>query len=98
MEDTNSIWIVTDDTPQISLLDGKKGGNTRGGWGEETKIPDTKSLENSVQVDAEKLEQETSRFLLVLDKVFTRAEQQTQAKRGEKSGMQLKEIEERCRD
>ncbi len=94
MEDTNSIWIVTDDTPQISLPDGTKGGNTRGGgWGEETRIPDTKGLENSVQVDAEKLEQEMSRFLLVLDKVFTRAEQQTQAKSGNKSGMQLDEIE-----
>ena len=34
-----------------------------------------------------------SRFLLVLDKVFTRAEQQTQTKRGEKSGMHLEEIE-----
>ncbi|BDA74801.1 hypothetical protein RIVM261_084160 [Rivularia sp. IAM M-261] len=56
MEDTNSIWIVTDDTPQISLPDGTKGGNIRGGgWGEETRIPDTKSSENSVQVDAEKI-------------------------------------------
>lgn len=31
MEDANSIWIITDDTPQISLPDGKKGGNTREG-------------------------------------------------------------------
>ncbi len=92
MEDANSIWIVTDDTPQIS--DGKKEGNTRGGgWGEETKIPDTKRVENAVQVDAEKLEQEMSRFLSVLDKVFTRAEQETQVKSGQKSGMQLEEIE-----
>jgi hypothetical protein len=94
MEDTNSIWIVTDDIPQISLPDGTKGGNTRGGgWGEETRIPDTKGLETSVQVDAEKLEQEMSRFLLVLDKVFTNAEQQTKAKSANKSGMQLEEIE-----
>ncbi|NJL62396.1 MAG: hypothetical protein HC903_11850 [Methylacidiphilales bacterium] len=93
MENPNSIWIITDDTPQISLPDGKKGGNSRdGGWGEET-IPNTKGVDNAVQVDAEKLEQEMSRFLLVVDKVFTRAEQQTEAKSGKKSGMQLDEIE-----
>jgi hypothetical protein len=61
--------------------------------GEETKTPDTKIVENAVQVDAEKLEQEMSRFLLVVDKVFTRAEEQTQVKTGKKSGMQLDEIE-----
>lgn len=95
MEDTNSIWIVTDDTPQISLPDGTKGGNTRGGgWGEETRSSDgIKSAETAVQVDAEKLEQEMSRFLLVVDKVFTSAEQQTKAKSANKSGMQLDEIE-----
>ncbi|AFZ02732.1 hypothetical protein Cal6303_3814 [Calothrix sp. PCC 6303] len=95
MENPNSIWIVTDDIPQISIPDGKKGGSNRSGgdWGEETKTPDAKIPENAVPVDAEKLEQEMSRFLLVVDKVFTRAEQQTQAKAGAKSGMQLDEIE-----
>ncbi|GJD22975.1 unknown protein [Rivularia sp. IAM M-261] len=94
MEGANSIWIVTDDAPQISVPDGRKGGNTRGsGWGEETKIPDTNGVDNAVQVDAEKLEQEMSRFVSVLDRVFTRAEQETQAKRNGKSGIQLEEIE-----
>jgi hypothetical protein len=94
MENANSIWIVTDDTNQISLPDGTKGGNTRsGGWEQETTIPNTKGVETAVQVDAEKLEQEMSRFLLVVDKVFTRAEQQTQAKYDAKSGIQLDEIE-----
>ncbi|BAZ38140.1 hypothetical protein NIES4101_40750 [Calothrix sp. NIES-4101] len=93
MEDANSIWIVTDDIPQISLPDGIKGGNNRsGGWGEET-APDTRGVETTVPVDAEKLEQEMSRFLSVVDKVFTRAEQETQAKPGKKSGIQLDEIE-----
>jgi hypothetical protein len=93
MENANSIWIVTDETPQISVPEGKKSGNTRSiGWGEET-ITNTKGVETAVQVDAEKLEQEMSRFLLVVDKVFTRAEQQTQAKSGAKSGIQLDEIE-----
>ncbi len=94
MENANSIWIVTDDTPQISLPDGAKGGNARGGsWGEETATPGAKGSETVVQVDAEKLEQEMSRFLLVVDKVFTRAEQQTQAKSRAESGIQLDEIE-----
>jgi hypothetical protein len=95
MENPNSIWIVTDDTPKISTPDGTKGGNNRTGgrWDNEIITPDTKAAENAVQVDAEKLEQEMSRFLLVVDKVFTRAEQQTQAKPGAKSGIQLDEIE-----
>jgi hypothetical protein len=94
MENPNSIWIVTDDTPKISIPDGKKGGNNRSGdWGETTTTPEQKIVENAVQVDAEKLEQEMSRFLLVVDKVFTSAEQQTQAKPGAKSGIQLDEIE-----
>jgi hypothetical protein len=94
MDDTNSIWIVTDDVPQISVRDGQKGGNNRSGrWDDEITTPEQKIVENAVQVDAEKLEQEMSRFLLVVDKVFTRAEQETQAKPGKKSGMQLDEIE-----
>jgi hypothetical protein len=95
MDDTNSIWIVTDDVPQISVPDGTKGGNNKSGgrWDDEITTPDQKIVENAVQVDAEKLEQEMSRFLLVVDKVFTRAEQETQVKSGKKSGIQLDEIE-----
>jgi hypothetical protein len=96
MENPNSIWIITDDIPEILPPDGRKGGNNRtgGSWDDDTKTPDTKKgLENAVQVDAEKLEQEMSRFLLVVDKVFTSAEQQTQGKPGAKSGIQLDEIE-----
>jgi hypothetical protein len=94
MDDTNSIWIVTDDVPQISVPDGTRGGNNRSGrWDDEITTPDQKIVENAVKVDAEKLEQEMSRFLLVVDKVFTRAEEETQVKPGKKSGMQLDEIE-----
>ncbi|MBA3923754.1 MAG: hypothetical protein H0X31_19495 [Nostocaceae cyanobacterium] len=93
MEDVNSIWIVTDDTSQISLPDGVKGGNLRDrGWGEETDF-DTRDPETKVLVDADKLEKEMSRFLLVVDKVFSSAEKQAQAKSESKSGMQLEEIE-----
>ncbi len=93
MEDVNSIWIVTDDTSQISLPEGVKGGNLRdGGWGEEIDY-DTRDAETKVLVDADKLEKEMSRFLLVVDKVFSSAEKQTQAKSEYKSGMQLEEIE-----
>jgi hypothetical protein len=100
MENPNSIWIITDDTPQILPPENTKSGNNRGGnWGDETRTPDIqkalekKGLENAVQVDADKLEQEMSRFLLVLDKIFTSAEQQTQQKPVSKSGIQLDEIE-----
>lgn len=94
MDSTNSIWIVTDDTPQIALPDGARGGgNSRSqDWGEEPSS-NGNGVKDAVQVDEKKLEQEMSRFLLVIDTVFTRAEEQTQAKSDKKSGMQLDTIE-----
>lgn len=92
MENPNRIWIVTDDIPEKPIPNGQKVGVSQDGdgWGEDTAetVPN-----NAVPVDAEKLEQEMGRFLLVVDKVFTRAEQETQTKSDRKSGMQLDEIE-----
>lgn len=88
---SDSIWIVTDDTPQISIPDGTKGGITRGGdWGEETReITRSKGDGDAVKVSAQKLEQEMSHFLQVVGRLFNRAEQQAKVN----SGMQLEEIE-----
>ncbi|OUL23560.1 hypothetical protein [Nostoc sp. 106C] len=88
---SDSIWIVTDDTPQISIPDGTKGGITRGGdWREETReTTSSKGAGDAVRVSAQKLEQEMSHFLQVVGRLFSRAEQQAKVN----SGMQLEEIE-----
>ncbi|MDZ8050400.1 MAG: hypothetical protein RMX68_009775 [Aulosira sp. ZfuVER01] len=88
---SDSIWIVTDETPKISIPDGTKGGITRSGdWAEETKeITRSKSDGDAVKVSAQKLEQEMSHFLQVVGRLFSRAEQQAKVN----SGMQLEEIE-----
>ncbi|AFY36036.1 hypothetical protein [Calothrix sp. PCC 7507] len=93
MPDTpsDSIWIVTDDTHQISIPDGTRGGISRGGdWGDETReSTGSKSVGDAVKVSAQKLEQEMTHFLQVVGRLFSRAEQQAQVN----SGMQLSEIE-----
>jgi hypothetical protein len=86
---TDSIWIVTDDTPQISIPEGVRGVIPRGGdWGEETRET-TKGTADAVKVSTEKLEQEMTHFLQVVGRLFNRAEQQAKIN----SGMQLDEIE-----
>ncbi len=94
MADTSSdtIWIVTDETSQISIPDGTKGGSSRGGnWGEETnrEITGSKEVGNAVQVSAQKLEQEMTGFLQVVGRLFSHAEQQANVN----SRIQLEEIE-----
>ncbi|MBD2439606.1 hypothetical protein [Nostoc sp. FACHB-110] len=86
---TDSLWIVTDDTPQISIPDGRKGaiGNTRSSWGEETEKAPTSTKGDAVKVDAQTLEQNMAHFLQVVGRLFSRAEQQANSK------MQLEEIE-----
>ncbi|WP_373530535.1 hypothetical protein [Nostoc sp.] len=86
------IWIVTDDTPQISIPEGAKGGstNTRG-WGEET-IRDSigsKGVGDAVKVSAQTLEQNMTHFLKLVGSLFSQAEQQAKVN----SKMQLDEIE-----
>lgn len=89
MTDTSSdsIWIVTDEAPQITVTEGTKGitGNTRS-WREET-TETIKSAGDAVKVSTQKLEQEMTHFLEVVGRLFSRAEQQANG------GMQLDEIE-----
>ncbi|MBD2203806.1 hypothetical protein H6G33_21640 [Calothrix sp. FACHB-1219] len=93
MSDTpaDSIWIVTDDTPQIAIPDNNQGGNFRGiNRSDETReTTGSKGVTDAVPVSAQKLEQEMTKFLGVVGRLFNQAEQHTQVK----SGMQLEEIE-----
>ncbi|MEH2303572.1 MAG: hypothetical protein V7K88_32535 [Nostoc sp.] len=88
----DGIWIVTDETPQISIPDGAKGGstNTRS-WGNETIRENTgsKGVGDAVKVSAQKLEQNMTHFLKVVGSLFNQAEQQAKVN----SRMQLDEIE-----
>ncbi|MEH2461312.1 Pepco domain-containing protein [Nostoc sp.] len=88
----DGIWIVTDETPQISIPDGVKGvsGNTRS-WGDETIRENTgsKGVGDAVKVSAQTLEQNMSHFLKLVGSLFSQAEQQAKVN----SRMQLDEIE-----
>ncbi|MEH2252781.1 Pepco domain-containing protein [Nostoc sp.] len=88
----DSIWIVTDETAQISIPDGARGGstNTRS-WGDETirESIGSKGVGDAVKVSAQKLEQNMTYFLKVVGSLFSQAEQQAKVN----SRMQLDEIE-----
>jgi hypothetical protein len=89
MTEEESIWIVTDDTPEIEIPEGVRGGVTRGGsWEEETREA-IGSKDGAVKVSAQKLEREMTNFLQVVGKIFHHAEQQAKVN----SGMQLNEVE-----
>ncbi|WP_414564984.1 MULTISPECIES: hypothetical protein [unclassified Anabaena] len=87
---SDTIWIVTDDTPQISIPDGVKGGttNTRS-WEPEPTRDNSKVVGDAVPVSAEKLEKNMTSFLQVVGRLFSRTEQEAKVN----SGMQLDEIE-----
>ena len=91
MQNEETIWIVTDDIPQIEIRESVRGGVTRGGdWDEDVKRDSgSRGVGDAVKVSAEKLEQEMTRFLQVLGKVFSHAEAQAKVN----SKMQLEEIE-----
>ncbi|MBW4684133.1 MAG: hypothetical protein KME40_03350 [Komarekiella atlantica HA4396-MV6] len=89
---SDTIWIVTDETPQISIPEGAKGGISIGrDWRDETVREPTgsKGVGDAVKVSTQKLEQEMTHFLQVVGRLFNRAEQQAKVN----SGMQLDEIE-----
>ncbi|BCL34847.1 hypothetical protein [Nostoc sp. MS1] len=87
----SSIWIVTDDTPEISLPDGTKGGvNNKRGWREDVPTDTTsRGVGDAVKVSAETLEQNMTNFLQVVGRLFSRAEKQADTN----SGLKLEEIE-----
>ncbi|MBE8987276.1 hypothetical protein [Nostoc sp. LEGE 12450] len=88
----DGIWIVTDETPKISIPDGAKGGSiNRASWGEETIRESTgsKGVGDAVKVSAQTLEQNMTHFLKLVGSLFSQAEQQAKVH----SKMQLDEIE-----
>lgn len=91
MQSEETIWIVTDDTPQIAIQENARGVATRGGeWGDEAIRETTnRGVRDAVKVSAEKLEQEMTRFLQILGKVFSQAEAQAKGN----TAMQLNQIE-----
>jgi hypothetical protein len=89
----DGIWIVTDETPQIAIPDGVKGGNTiTHNWGDETITESTgsKGVTDAVKVSAQKLEQNMTHFLKLVTNLFSQAERQAKVN---SVGMQLDEIE-----
>lgn len=89
---SDTIWIVTEDTPEITTPDGSKGLNSNNqGWGAEVlkDIPGSKGVGGAVKVSADKLQQEMTKFLQVVGNLFNQAEQQAKVN----SGMRLEEIE-----
>ena len=90
MQNEETIWIVTDDTPQIAIPEKVTRGVTRGDWDDDVQRDSgSRGVGDAVKVSAEKLEQEMTRFLQVLGKVFSHAEAQAKVN----SKMQLDEIE-----
>ncbi|MEH1836289.1 MAG: hypothetical protein V7L29_30615 [Nostoc sp.] len=88
----DGIWIVTDETPQISIPDGAKGGSTNiHNWGDEAIRENigSKGVGDAVKVNAQKLEQNMTNFLKVVGSLFSQAQQQAKVN----SRMQLDEIE-----
>ncbi|MFB2768397.1 hypothetical protein ACE1AT_03775 [Pelatocladus sp. BLCC-F211] len=88
---SDTILIVTDETPQISIPDGTRGVIGRGDdWRDEIReATGSKGVGDTVKVSAQKLEQEMTNFLQIVGRLFSHAEQQAKVN----SGMQLDEIE-----
>lgn len=71
---SDSIWIVTEDTPQISIPEGTRGGISRGGnWGDETReTTGTKAPGDAVKVSAQKFSnaKQQNEIAIALFKIF----------------------------
>jgi hypothetical protein len=92
MANEETIWVITDDVPQISVTDGSKGGSGTGvSWADEvqTETSGAKGLVRGVPVRVQELEQNMASFLQVVQRLFRQAEQQADGN----SGMQLDEVE-----
>ncbi len=90
-----TIWIITRKTATISTNEGGKSGSDKG-----QKIGKGKKVETSeegrVAVPVGTIQQNMSKFLVVMGDLFVQAEQEatkTQSENKQKQGMQLDEIE-----
>lgn len=93
LTETDTIWIVTEDTPSMIPSEGWKGSTVSyPTWSDEVQqdAPTHKiSTSKGVPVSAQHLEAEMSRFLAMVGRLFHRAERQAASH----SGLQLEEVE-----
>lgn len=80
------IWIVTDDLPEQTITDGKKGD-----WGDE--VQPRSVVSKGVKLKVLELEQRMADFLRIVGRLFQRAEQQVQQQIAGQTTMQLDEVE-----
>lgn len=87
-ETPETIWIITDETPQTVVDEGSRDATSPGNpWSKRTSS--TLGATKSVRVSVQKLEAEMSRFLQIVSGLLNRVQQQVNPH----SGLQLDEIE-----
>jgi hypothetical protein len=87
-ENIETIWVITEETPQLAEADGAKAGTpSRNPWTQGKEV--ATAARKGVKVSTQKLEAEMSRFLQVVGGLFDRAQQQV----NRQSGLKLDEIE-----
>lgn len=87
-ENLETLWVIVDETPQTPQEDGSKDGTSNGNpWIK--KVASAVGVPQAVKVSTQKLEAEMSRFVRIVSRLFSHAEEQVNPQ----SGLQLDEIE-----
>jgi hypothetical protein len=90
---SNFIRIVTADPSNLNVPNGAKSAQTTSGsWVDEIEASPVSKDATFKSVSVDKLEEEMTRFLQNLSRIFDKAEQATQPN-GQRTGLQLDEIE-----
>ena len=90
---SNFIRIVTSDSPNLAISDGKKSTqSTSGSWMEEIETSSVSKDTTFKSVSVDKIEEEMTNFLQNLSRIFDKAEKATQPN-GRRTGLQLDEID-----
>ena len=87
-ENLETLWVIVDDAPQTLQEDGSKDATSRGNLWTKS-VAAAVGATKAVPVSTQKLEAEMTKFLQVVSKLFSHAEQQVNSK----SGLKLDEIE-----
>ena len=86
-ENLETLWVIVDETPQTPQRDGSRDGTSSGNpW---SRVASAVGVPQAVKVSTQKLEAEMSRFVKIVSKLFSHAEEQVNPQ----SGLQLDEIE-----
>lgn len=87
-ENLETLWVIVDETPQISQEDGSRDATSTGNaWAK--KVALAVGVPQAVKVSTQKLEAEMSRFVGIVSRLFSHAEAQVNPE----SGLKLDEIE-----